>query len=265
MTSCPRITKPTDLHAPGAIDQLIAFHRQTFGGWAMEGEDDEAAKAAEEAAAKEADEKATKDKADAEKAGFPANTRPDDMATDAERAAYYRHQARKHEDRNKDWQRTLGGKTPEQLKAEQDELEELRKKTRSESENAVAEAEKAGEAKATQKYGTKLVAAEFRAVLAHIGDEARRDLIIANLDLTKFINDNGDVDTDKVKSTAAALAPADKGVGDKKDRPDYGGGRRGPGSGSGGTGGSAPGGGIAARREALRAEREAKKKTNSNV
>ena len=31
----PVVAYPTDLHAPGAIDQLIAFHRQTFGGWTM--------------------------------------------------------------------------------------------------------------------------------------------------------------------------------------------------------------------------------------
>lgn len=34
-TTSQTVPYPEDLRAPGAIDQLIAFHRQTFGGWTM--------------------------------------------------------------------------------------------------------------------------------------------------------------------------------------------------------------------------------------
>lgn len=225
-------------------------------------DDDEAAKAAAAAAAAEAAkaeaEKAAAEaaaKAEAEKLGYPPNTKAEDM-TPEQQAAYYRHQARKHEDRNKEWQRTLDGKTAEEIKAEREELEKLRAKERTEAENAVEDAKKSTKAEVIKEFGTKLVAAEFKAVLSHV-DEDRRGQIIENLDLSKFISDNGDVDTDKVKSAAAALAPADTGAGGNRD---FGAGRRGLGSGN--VGGQPAAGSIAARRAELAAAREAKNNTN---
>lgn len=224
MTACPRITKPTDLHQPGAIDQLIAFHRQTFGGWTMEDESGGSESGGEGGEAGGENNSGTTD------TGFPADTPVADM-TEGQQAAYYRHQARKHEDRYKDWQRTLGGKTAAEIAAERDELERLRASSRSEAENAVEEAKRTTRAEVTQQYGTRLVAAEFKALLTHVPDE-RREQIIGGLNLTSYITESGDVDTDKVKSFAAAIAPADTGVGGQQH--DFGGGR---GSGSSSTGG----------------------------
>jgi hypothetical protein len=222
MTACPRITKPTDLRAPGAIDQLIAFHRQTFGGWNMGPEEDAAAEAAATAAAEQAASEAAAAAAEAaaRDAGFPANTPVAEMTAE-QQAAYHLHQSRKHEERNKDWQRTLGGKTPAEVAAE---LEELRTKTRTEGENAIEEAKRSTKAEVTAQFGERLVAAEFKAAFAHL-DETRREQIISGLNLTSYITESGDVDTAKVTSYAAAIAPADTGAGGQQH--DFGGGRGG--------------------------------------
>lgn len=231
-TACTHPTTGTDYRVP----LYISPSGRAF--YPIGGASDDAEAAAADAATKieadkaEADKKAAAEKVDAEKLGFPANTRAEDM-TSEQQAAYYRHQARKHEDRNKEWQRTLDGKTAEEIKAEREELEKLRAKDRTEAENAVEDAKKSTKAEVVREFGTKLVAAEFKAVLAHV-DADRRGQIIENLNLTKFINDNGDVDTDKVKSAAVALAPADTGAGAKKD---FGGGRRTSESGTGVTSG----------------------------
>lgn len=192
--------------------------------------------------------------------GFPADTRPDDMEPD-QRAAYFQHQAKKHENRNKDWRAALGGKLPDEVKAELDELEKLRAQGRTEQENAVEDAKKTALAEAAAQYGSRLVAAEFKAALAHLvttdqqgqADTKRRDDIIAGLNLTSYLTSSGDVDTDKVTSYAATIAPAGKGTGDQQD---IGGGRQ-----SGTHGGGARKGSISAI-VAERREQRAKRQQN---
>lgn len=156
--------------------------------------------------------------------GFPENTKPADMTVE-QRAAYYQHQAQKHEKRNKQLLRVTGGKYGDDLKTDLDELERLRTAQLTDAEKAVEEAKKTVRAEVQREYGTKLVAAEFRAALGHVDGE-RRDQIIEGLTLEKYLTSDGDVDTDKVKSFAAAIAPADKGEGNNGRDRDYGGGRR---------------------------------------
>lgn len=156
--------------------------------------------------------------------GFPDNT-PVDQMTVEQQAAYHRHQARRHEDRNKELLRITGGRYGDDLRADLDELARLREQGLTNAERAVAEARREAET-ATRtavaaEFATKLVRAEFRAALAHV-DGDRRDQIIEGLNLSAYVTDGGEVDTDKVNAYATTIAPADKGEG----APDYGAGRR---------------------------------------
>ena len=183
-------------------------------------EEDDAAAAAAAAAATE---KAAADKAAADAAaaaaktdlGFPAETPVADMKP-AEQAAYWQHQARKHEDRNKEWQKTLGGKTAAEIAAERDELTKLRGAQMSDGEKAVETAKQEGRREASLALAPQM----FDVALQHV-DADRRKVLIDSLDLAKVIKEDGTVDTDKVTAIAATLAPPAKG-----DAPDYGNGKR---------------------------------------
>lgn len=177
--------------------------------------------------------------------GFPENTPVAEMTVE-QQAAYHKHQARKHEDRSKEWSRTFEGKTPAQIKAELDAAAEVKRAQMSDADKALEEARTTARQEAAKEFGNKLVAAEFRAALAHVDGE-RRDQIIEGLNLSTYLTDSGDVDTDKVKSYAAAIAPADKGEGTRTH--DYGGGRRASGT-------EQRAGSVAAVMEARRAARE---------
>lgn len=241
-----RALNPTEKAAARFGDALSAFRLNS--GLRMDGSDaggggadDAAAKAA--ADKKAADEKAAADKAAADKKaaddaaakaaeqkGYPANTKPEDMKPE-QQAAYYRDQARKHEDRNKALLGLTGGKYGDDLKADLDELAKLRKDKMTDQEKAVADAKDAAKAEVTAEFAPKLASMAFDVALAHV-PETDRAKIIDDLDLSKFVDPaTGAVDTDKVKDTAARIAPQPgKGT---PGRPDYGGGRRGGQQGTG--------------------------------
>lgn len=153
---------------------------------------------------------------------FPPRTRPEDM-TDAERAAYYQHQARRHEDRNKDLLRITGGKYGDELRALLDERQALLDASRTETEKAVATAAKEARDKALAEVAPRLVTMAFNVALAELPEDDRKELI-ETLDPTKFVDQDGNVDTDKVRSVAERIAPAVKGSGERQD---YGAGKRG--------------------------------------
>lgn len=159
--------------------------------------------------------------------GFPANTPVDKMTAD-QQAAYYRHQARKHEDRNKDILKLTGGKYGDDLKADLEELARLRQAQMTDGEKAVEEARRTARDEATREYGPKSVRTAFELLLGNMPDEDR-NAEIELLDLSKFLTDSGDVDTAKVRSHAEKIAPADKGQGSNQ-RHDFGAGRRGAGA-----------------------------------
>lgn len=79
--------------------------------------------------------------ADNQEPKFPANTPVKDM-TPEQQAAYWQDKARKHEDRVK----AFGDITPEKLVELQQEAEELRRKTQTAEETALADATEAGRA-----------------------------------------------------------------------------------------------------------------------
>lgn len=136
--------------------------------------------------------------------GFPDKTPINDM-TEGQQAAYWRHQARKHEDRVKSMA------DYDALKAERDTL---KSKTQTADEKALEAAKKeAGEAAAAAeraKMAPRLVAAEFKA--ANGGGRIPAEqlkLVLDGLDPSKFLTAEGEVDADKVKQYVDGIAPAD--------------------------------------------------------
>lgn len=92
------------------------------------------------------------------------------------------------------------------------ELEQLRAANLTEQEKAVKAAEKNGRTAAAAEYGKKLAAAEFRAAVAGAGIDLGEasDLI----DTTRFVGEDGEVDTDAIKAAVKKLAKlAPKGAG----------------------------------------------------
>lgn len=91
--------------------------------------------------------------------------------------------------------KALARKHERQSKANAAELEKLRKAGLSDQEKAIEEAREAGRAEAAKATATKLAAAELKA--AGIPKD-----IVEDLDLTKFLDEEGEVDTDKVEAHA---------------------------------------------------------------
>lgn len=83
------------------------------------------------------------------------------------------------------------------------ELEQFRTASLSEAEKAVAEAEKRGESKASERYASRLVDESFRA--ATVGRTLTPDALLA-FDRKAFITDDGDVDRDSLVKWVEANA-----------------------------------------------------------
>lgn len=104
--------------------------------------------------------------------------------------------ARKHEARSKE------------NSAAAKQLEEQRQAAMTEHEKALAEAEKRGRQSALEQAAHRIAAADIRAALSGVVNDP--DSIIEDLNLARYITDDGDVDAAKVKSLRekyAALAP----------------------------------------------------------
>lgn len=202
-------TSVVDITAPGGIAALLDFHRATFGDARMEaGADDDSGGNGDPAG---------DDNGPAlNEHGFPDKTPVKDM-TEGQQAAYWRHQARKHEDRVK------GMADYDAIRAERDRL---RASTQTDAEKAVEkareEAREAALAEARSATLPALVRAEFKAAAAGRIPADKLAGILEPLDLTKFLAaDGGEVDADKVQQYVDGIAPADG-----KKWPDTGQGRR---------------------------------------
>lgn len=186
---------------PVSPAQILAFHRERFGDTRMEeGADDAAAKAAADA---QAAEKAAADKAVADAAadrGFPENTPIVEM-TEKQQAAYWKHQARKHEDTAK------ARKDYDEVIAERDRLKAA---AQTDAEKAVDEAKAEARKEALLEAAPKLVAAEFKAELKGKRTPEQITALLEPLDLKRFLTDTGEVDTAKVSQYAAGLGSAGK-------------------------------------------------------
>lgn len=169
--------------------------------------------------------------------GFPKDTPIAEMDAKQE-AAYWRHQSKKHEQRNREWLDAAGGKSAADLKAEREQRE---REQMTPAEQQLTDAKNQGREEALNEVRPQFVRMAFNTALAHIEKDEERQELIDTLDLTKFLDDKGNVDTGKVATVAQRLAPAGKGTGGQYD---FGGGRR-----ESGGGGAADVGGMKARME----------------
>lgn len=124
--------------------------------------------------------------------GSAATEPTTDLAAEVEK---WRSLARKHEDRAK------------ANNAAAKELEALRQSQMSEQEKAVEAAKAQARTEALREVGSHLVAAEFRATAAGRLDAEQVAALIEDLDMTKYLTESGEVDTERVAKKVDALAP----------------------------------------------------------
>lgn len=97
-------------------------------------------------------------------------------------------------------------------KAAERELANLRRAAMSDQERAVAEAKAAGLAEAARAAAPRLVRAEFRAAAAGQVDQQTLDAYLEDVDLAKFVGDDGEPDLTAIAARIKRLGggrPAD--------------------------------------------------------
>ena len=123
---------------------------------------------------------------------FPADTPVKDM-TPEQQVAYWKHQARKHENRARP-------KNFDEIVAKAAKFNELAKQQMSDSERAVAEAKAAAFAEGRKALAPSVVRAELRAELPHLSSGQLDDLL-ENVAVEKFVTDDG-VDVERIRRFA---------------------------------------------------------------
>lgn len=153
-----------------------------------------------------AEQQAAADKAAADKAaqeaanGFPAET-PLDQMTVEQREAYWKFQARKHEG-------TVKSRADyDDLKAKADELETLKAASATQAEKDLEEARRQGENIGAGRYLKAAVEGRFQALTGKSDEEIAT--IFAHADAQSFTDDQGLIDTEKLKSYAATFGTKD--------------------------------------------------------
>lgn len=140
--------------------------------------------------------------------GFPANTPLADMNAE-QQAAYWKHQARKHESTVKDLGKRYGDY--DSLRERAGQYDALLRTTQTDQERAVADARKtaAEEARAAAQaeFGGQLVAARLQTALAGRRSAEEIDALIEGVDPARFLKDGGQVDTEKVATWVDRVAP----------------------------------------------------------
>jgi hypothetical protein len=130
--------------------------------------------------------------------GFPAGTPLEQMTPD-QQIAYWKHYSRQHEATAK------ARADYDAIKAKADELDQYKAANATEHEKAVKAAADAARAQALQETTPRLVAAEFRAATAGRLTPEQLASALEPLDMSKFLDPTGNVDTAKVATHAALL------------------------------------------------------------
>lgn len=151
--------------------------------------------------------------------GFPRDTPVVEMTVE-QQAAYWKHNSRRHEGRVKE---LVGDRTPEQIKADLAELQELKKAQLTPAEQALNAAREEGKAAARTEERTSTAKAIFRGALEAGGLEGD-DLeeLVSNFTVANYISDDG-VDTSKITNFAKRFTASGK---DSRRDPDFGAGHR---------------------------------------
>lgn len=85
--------------------------------------------------------------------------------------------------------------------------DQLLAQTQTDSERAAAEAEERAYNAAMGSVVPRLVKAEFRAAAKGVLDDGQLDALIEDVDLTKYVSDDGEPDLDKIGRKIKAVAP----------------------------------------------------------
>jgi hypothetical protein len=170
------------------------------------------------AEAKAAADKAAADKAAADRAaleasrGFPAET-PLEQMTSEQQAAYWKFQARKHENEAK------SRADYDDLKAKADELAELKAKSQTEQEKALEEARdkalREGENIGAERYLKDAVMGRFQALTGKSDDDVAK--AFAHVDAHSFVDEKGDLNVAALQEFAGTFGPTDSGNGTPAD------------------------------------------------
>ena len=200
MSKDPLQQRPLDLHAPGALDALIAFHRAAFGDARMEADDSGGGGDGK-------DQDADKSGDDGDKSGEykPPDTQADLDRIISDRLARERAKYADYAD----------------LKKKAEEFDKTAEAAKTEQQKAVDAARKEGEAAAAERANSRLVAAEARALAAEGQWRVSPAAVVRQLDLSGVnVSDSGEVDAVAIKAALADLAKSEPGlVDDGKARP----------------------------------------------
>ena len=150
--------------------------------------------------------------------GFPPNT-PVAQMTAEQQAAYWKHYARQHENRNREILGLAGGSFDE-LKAKVTGYDEHVEQSKTETQRAIDAARAEGREQARRESAASIVDAHIEAaVMAERLTREQADLLLGTVDRSKLVTIDGDdfdVDTDKVAALISTVAPAKGGNGDGK-------------------------------------------------
>lgn len=131
--------------------------------------------------------------------GFPKDTPLVEMS-EKEQLAYWKYHARQHEGVAK------SRADYDQQKADAEKWRQAQKDQMTPDQKAIDQAKEEARAEERRKIAPRLVAAEFKAKAKNV-DEELLEAFLEDLDHTKYLNSNGEVDTEKVKARVEKLSP----------------------------------------------------------
>lgn len=168
--------------------------------------------------------------------GFPKDTAIKDMTLE-QKAAYWEHHAKKHE---RAWQsKSLVEMTPDEVRALRDRNAELERGQMSANERAIADAKAEGERIGRESATSEARDRSLGYIEGHIdalltARGIKRDDVsdlLDTFDRSKFLTDEGDIDTVKVATVIGGALPSGNGRGRGNGQgPDMGQGNRGGGN-----------------------------------
>lgn len=154
------------------------------------------------------------------KLGYPKDTPLTAMSAE-QQAAYWQHQAQKHEGR---YRNLAGDRSFDDTKKALDEYERIQKEQMTPAEQALTEAREKGKTEGLASARTETASAIFRAAL-ETGGITGADLeeLVSNFNVANYISDDG-VETAKITTFAKRFIPS--GTDNTQRRRDFGGGQR---------------------------------------
>jgi len=130
--------------------------------------------------------------------------------TDAQRAAYYKHQNRKTESRLQ----AFKGATPEQFEQMQARIAELEAERETADEKALREAKEAAAKEAhdaaVAEFGPRLHRSQLKAAASQVLSGEQLEAWLDGVDPSKFVGESGDIDEAQVMGKLTALFGAPK-------------------------------------------------------